>query len=84
MLRYSMRLCQRSVLTLPRHKRHLSFAFPSPRKLSEITDLEKLSEESSENVDAIWKIYHQDQVHAHGTTLTAEQHKKIVSRGSAR
>jgi hypothetical protein len=64
----------------PYVKRNLSFAFPSPRKLNEITDMSLLSEESPENIKTIWNIYHEDQVHANGMTLTAAQHEKIVSR----
>jgi hypothetical protein len=67
-----------------RTSRNLSFSFPSPRKLAEITDLDKLSAESPENVKTIWNIYHEDQVHANGTTLTSQQYKKIVDRAQRR
>ena len=83
MLRNTFRLYQRSMPVVASHQhatRKLSFAFPSPRKLAEITDLSKLSEEIPENIKSIWNIYHEDQVHATGMTLTPSQHEKIIAR----
>lgn len=81
MFRSTLRLLQRPSPSLASYtRRNLSFAFPSPRKLNEITDLALLSQESPENVKTIWNIYYEDQVHAHGVTLTAAQHEKIISR----
>lgn len=80
MLRSTLRLCQRSVPFVKNSRRALSFGFPSPKKLSEISDLDKLAEECPENIKTIWNIYHSDQVHANATTLTSAQHKKIVDR----
>jgi hypothetical protein len=85
MFRSALRLCRRPTVPVVQSAtatitRQFSFAFPSPRKLAEITDLSKLSEESPENVKAIWNIYHEDQVHANGTTLSPDHHKKIIER----
>lgn len=61
-------------------RRELSFSIPSPRKLAEITDLSKLSEEEPQNIKDIWTLYHHDQVHATGESLTAVQHERIIRR----
>eukprot|EP00903_Cladosiphon_okamuranus_P012709 g11883.t1 len=58
------------VATAP--KRDLSFSFPGPRKLADITNLPLLEKEEKESIADIWAAYHDERPDSLGTVMPGD------------
>ncbi|KAG5191847.1 ATP11 protein-domain-containing protein, partial [Tribonema minus] len=60
--------------------RHLSFSYPGPRKLSEITNLPLLEKEEPAIVSDIWRQFHDARKDAIGATLSGAELQELLKR----
>ncbi|CAM9825946.1 unnamed protein product, partial [Hapterophycus canaliculatus] len=52
--------------------REMSFSFPGPRKLGDITNLPLLEKEEKENIADIWAAYHDERTDSLGTVIPGD------------
>ena len=64
-------------------KRWMSFSYPAPRALNEITNLPLLELEDADTVKKIWKVHHQEQSTSISGTLSGAQYEMLESRAAS-
>jgi ATP11 protein len=57
-----------------------SFSFAGPKTLEDIVKMELLDDKSVEEIEKIWKLYHQDKENVLGMTLPGTAGADIVAR----
>jgi hypothetical protein len=62
-------------------RRHTSFVWPCPRKLTEIVKTSAFEKETAETCTMIWKEYHHAKPHTVSTVLTAPLYAELMSKG---
>ncbi|CAN0471646.1 unnamed protein product [Ascophyllum nodosum] len=60
------------VLPTVSRARELSFSFPGPRKLGDITNLPLLEKEATDQISSIWTAYHDKRADSVGTVMPGE------------
>ena len=61
-------------------KRLMSFSYPSPRTLQEITNLPLLEVEDSTSIKSIWETHHESQETCVSGTMTGKQYDTLFER----
>ena len=61
-------------------KRLMSFSYPSPRTLQEITNLPLLEVEDSNSIKSIWETHHESQETCVSGTMTGKQYDTLFER----
>ena len=61
-------------------KRFMSFSYPSPRTLAEITNLPLLEAENADGIKSIWETHHDSQATCISGTMSSSQYNTLFQR----